>query len=158
MRRQARLAMPSFSAARNSGDRERSVCAATLAWTCCNGVRSSSVSAQGGSSEMVERNCRVARLMAERLAAEPGISLVCPVMLNQFMIRFEAAEGNGDALTLATVEQVQADAIAFIGSSQWRGRWVMRVSVSSVATTEEDGEVAAAAVIDAWRRVMGERR
>jgi glutamate/tyrosine decarboxylase-like PLP-dependent enzyme len=113
---------------------------------------------RGGIREMVERNCLVARQMADRLTAEPGISLVCPVVLNQFMVRFEAEDGDGDALTLATVEQVQADAVAFIGSSQWRGRWVMRVSVCSVATTEAEGDLAAAAVIDAWRRVAGRAR
>jgi len=110
---------------------------------------------RSGIKEMVERNVRVANRIAERLAAQPGITLVCPVVLNQFMLRFETPSlaADGDALTLATVAQVQADAVAFIGSSQWRGRWVMRVSVSSFATTESDGDLTVEAVIAAWRRV-----
>jgi len=52
------------------------------------------------------------------------------------------------------VRQVQEDAVAFIGSSQWRGQWVMRVSVSSIATTMADADITVQAVIDAWRKVQ----
>ncbi len=52
-------------------------------------------------------------------------------------------------LTLAAVRQVQEDAVAFIGSALWRGRWVMRVSVSSVATTMAEADVTVDAVVDA---------
>ena len=105
---------------------------------------------RSGIAELVERGCRVAESMATALAGEPGVALVCEVVLNQFMIRF----GDDDAATLATVERIQADAVAFIGAAQWRGRWVMRVSVSSAATTQEDGEITVAAVIAAWRAIQ----
>lgn len=103
-----------------------------------------------GVAELVERGCAIADSMAKALAQEPGIELVADVPLNQFMVRF----GDDDALTLATVERIQADAIAFIGAATWRGRWVMRVSVSSAATTPEDGEITVRAVIAAWRAVQ----
>jgi glutamate/tyrosine decarboxylase-like PLP-dependent enzyme len=103
---------------------------------------------RAGIAEMVERHCRIAADMAATLAMEPGIALIAPVELNQFMVRF----GNDDAATLATVAQVQEDAVAFIGSALWRGEWVMRVSVSSDAIGDADVAVTTAAVIDAWRR------
>lgn len=105
-----------------------------------------------GIAELVERGCRIAESMAKALAQEPGIELVADVPLNQFMVRF----GDDDAATLATVERIQADAIAFIGAATWRGRWVMRVSVSSAATMPEDGEITVRAVIAAWRAVQAE--
>ena len=112
---------------------------------------------RSGIADMVEQACRVAGRMAEKLAQEPGITLVCPVMLNQFMVRFDGLGGrDADAMTLATVARVQADAVAFIGSSLWRGQWVMRVSVSSMATTFEDADLTVAAVIDAWRSERGQ--
>ena len=104
---------------------------------------------RAGIAELVERDCRIARDMAAALAKEPGVEIVCDVPLNQFMVRF----GDDDAATLATVERIQADAVAFIGAATWRGRWVMRVSVSSAATTEKDGEITVGAVIAAWRAV-----
>jgi glutamate/tyrosine decarboxylase-like PLP-dependent enzyme len=104
---------------------------------------------RSGIAEMVERGCAVAAHMGSRLA-EAGAELVCPVALNQFMVRF-----GSDEETLAVVRQVQADAVAFIGSAQWRGNWVMRVSVSSIATTIEQGDIAVEAVLAAWRKVRG---
>ncbi len=103
-----------------------------------------------GIAEMVERNCAVAAHMAARLAEVPGIASVVPVTLNQFMVRF----GDDDALTLATVDQIQRDAVAFFGAAQWRGQWVMRASVSSIATTMADADVSVAAVVDAWAKVQ----
>jgi glutamate/tyrosine decarboxylase-like PLP-dependent enzyme len=107
---------------------------------------------RAGIAEMVDRDCRIAAAMAQRLAEEPGVELVCPVVLNQFMVRF----GDADASTLATVARVQAEAVAFIGASSWRGRWTMRVSVSSVATTFDDADATVAAVVRAWRAVAAE--
>ena len=85
---------------------------------------------RAGIAELVERDCKIARDMAAALAKEPGVEIVCGVPLNQFMVRF----GDDDGATLATVERIQADAVAFIGAATWRDRWVMRVSVSSGAT------------------------
>ena len=102
-----------------------------------------------GIAAMVDDHCAIALHMAERLAAVPGVELVCPVELNQFMVRF----GGADAATLATVRQVQEDAVAFIGSAQWRGQWVMRVSVTSMATTMAEADMTVDAVISAWERV-----
>jgi hypothetical protein len=48
---------------------------------------------------------------------------------------------------------VQEDAVAYIGGAEWRGDWVMRVSVTSGATTVDEGRIAADAVIAAWRKV-----
>jgi glutamate/tyrosine decarboxylase-like PLP-dependent enzyme len=108
---------------------------------------------RAGLAEMVERCCRIAGQMAEQIAAEPGAALVAPVELNQFMIRFGVDETpeRGDVLTLDTIRRLQSDAVAFLGPAQWRGRWVMRCSVSSSATTEAASEEAAAAVRRAWR-------
>jgi len=106
-----------------------------------------------GIAAMVAGHCAIALHMAERLAAVPGVELVCPVELNQFMVRF----GGADAPTLATVKQVQDDAVAFIGSAQWRGQWVMRVSVSSAATTMVEADVTVDAVIAAWERVSADK-
>lgn len=104
---------------------------------------------RAGLAELVERHCQIARHMGERLADEAGVVLVAPVELNQFMVRF----GGSDEATLATVKQVQDDNIAFIGAAQWRGEWVMRVSISSAATTMAEADVAVDAVLSAWAKV-----
>ncbi|QJU60507.1 aspartate aminotransferase family protein [Sphingomonas sp. AP4-R1] len=104
---------------------------------------------RSGIAEMVERCCAIAARIGERLASEPGITVVVPVELNQLILRF----GDDDAATLATIAQVQKDAVLFAGASSWRGQWVMRISVSSAATTLEDAEITATAIAAAWRTV-----
>ena len=109
---------------------------------------------RAGIAELVDRCCDLAAHMAEQVEKAPGVEVVCPVELNQFMIRF-GGETDGDRLTLETVRHLQEDAVAFIGSSQWRGRWVMRVSVTSGATTLEDADKTVDAILRAWRRAQG---
>lgn len=102
-----------------------------------------------GVARMVEQDIAIAQQMAAGMGAIEGATLFNAPELNQFMVRF----GDDDALTLATVDQIQRDAVAFIGPSQWRGQWVMRVSVSSIATTPEDGRITVEAVRSAWEKV-----
>ena len=104
---------------------------------------------RAGIAEMVERHCQVAADMSARIATEPGVALIMKPELNQFMLRF----GDSDDATRATIARVQEDAVTFIGGALWRGQWVMRVSVSSGATTREEGIIAADAVIAAWRNI-----
>lgn len=104
---------------------------------------------RAGIAEMVERCCRIAARIADRVAVEPGIALVLVPELNQAMFRF----GDSDAATIATVQRVQDDGIAWIGGAQWRGQWVMRLSVSSSVTTEADADITGGAIVSAWRAV-----
>jgi glutamate/tyrosine decarboxylase-like PLP-dependent enzyme len=109
---------------------------------------------RAGIADMVEGCCRIAERMAADLIAEPGVSLVTPVELNQFMIRFgdeTSPAETADTLTLDTIRRVQDDGVAFMGPAQWRGAWVMRVSVSSAETTLEDADKSVASVLKAWR-------
>jgi glutamate/tyrosine decarboxylase-like PLP-dependent enzyme len=102
---------------------------------------------RAGIADMVETCCALAERMAAAIAAESGCALVCPVELNQFMIRF----GDDDAATLETVTRIQADDVAFVGAARWRGRWVMRCSVTSWATDAAAADQAVASVLRAWR-------
>jgi len=108
-----------------------------------------------GLADRVERCCAIARGMAGALRAEPGLKVIGPLELNQFMVRFGAdvPAVEGDRLTLATIARVQEEGVAFMGPAQWRGAWVMRVSVSSMETTEADGDESVASVLRVWRAV-----
>ncbi|MDK1489995.1 aspartate aminotransferase family protein [Sinorhizobium sp. 7-81] len=108
-----------------------------------------------GIAAMVERHCRVAHAMAERLKSEEGIEVLNDVVLNQFLVRFGAKHpgDEADRLTQRTIERIQADGVCFCGSATWRGRKVMRVSVISWLTDDLAGDVAADAIIAAWRAV-----
>jgi glutamate/tyrosine decarboxylase-like PLP-dependent enzyme len=101
-------------------------------------------------AEMISRHCACARRFAQVLAAEPGVAIVNDVVLNQVSVQFGT-----DDQTREVIAKVQADGVTFVGGSDWRGRWVMRISVSGETTDEAQVDRAAAAILDAWRAVRG---
>lgn len=110
---------------------------------------------RAGIARMVEEDIAIAQAMAAGMAAIPGVTVINQPELNQFVVRFGADLGadEGDRLTEATVQQIQRDAVAYMGTALWRGRLVMRVSVCSIATTPEDGARTVEAVRAAWDQV-----
>ncbi|MEX0808876.1 MAG: pyridoxal-dependent decarboxylase [Dongiaceae bacterium] len=110
---------------------------------------------RSGIAAMVALHCKIARDMATRLAAEDGIAILNEVTLNQVILRFGAGRSDeeGDALTRRTIDLIQQDGTCFVGGALWRGSWVMRLSVISWPTTEDDADKAVDAIIAAWRQV-----
>ena len=111
---------------------------------------------RNGIAQMVDEDVRLAKLMAASLAEIDGVEVVNQPELNQFVVLFGADRGadEGDRLTLATIERIQQDAVAYLGSSLWHDRWVMRVSVCSIQTTEDDALLTVQAIKDAWQAVQ----
>jgi len=94
-----------------------------------------------GLRELIERNCRLARLFAERLR-EAGFEILNDVVLNQVLVSFGSAER-----TRRVVDGVQAEGTCWCGATEWHGRTAMRISVSGWRTTEEDVERSVAAIV-----------
>lgn len=94
-----------------------------------------------GLIELIERNCRFARLFAERLRAE-GYEILNEVQLNQVLVSFGSAE-----ITGKVIAAIQADGTCWCGGTTWQGHVAMRISVSSWCTTEEDVEQSLAAML-----------
>ncbi len=105
---------------------------------------------RNGLAELVERCCVLARRMADRLGAEPGVEILNDVVLNQVLVRFTAANGDAeaaDARTREVVAAVQQDGTAWLGGTTWHGVAAMRVSVSNWRTTEADIDRSAEAIL-----------
>jgi glutamate/tyrosine decarboxylase-like PLP-dependent enzyme len=94
-----------------------------------------------GLREVVERNCRLAKLFSERLQ-RAGFEVLNEVVLNQVLVCFGSAEE-----TQRIIAEVQNDGTCWCGGTQWHGRTAMRISISSWATTEEDVERSLAAIL-----------
>jgi glutamate/tyrosine decarboxylase-like PLP-dependent enzyme len=107
-----------------------------------------------GVEDMVRRHCGLALRLAQRLAEEPGVRVLNEVKLNQVIVSFgdgETEERN--ALTRATIEHLHADNITFAGGADWRGSWVLRISVISAPLTEADVDRLAGSILEAWHAV-----
>lgn len=101
-------------------------------------------------AEMITRHCACARRFAQKLSVEQGVEIMNDVVLNQVAVRF----GDDDE-TKAVIARIQAGGVTFVGGAQWRGHWIMRISVSGETTTEAEVDRSVEAMLDAWRAVRG---
>ena len=108
-----------------------------------------------GVADLVERCCRHARRFAAALAAEPGVSVLNEVVLNQVLVRFSPVDSAGeeerDAFTREVIRRVQEDGTCWLSGTTWKGRAAMRISVSNWSTTEQDVDRSVAAIRRAMR-------
>lgn len=99
-----------------------------------------------GLSDMVERCCDHARTLAARLQ-DAGLEIVNDVVLNQILVRAAT-----DAQTVDLVAAVQNEGTCWCGPTVWQGRPAMRISISGWATTSDDVETSARAIVAALQR------
>jgi glutamate/tyrosine decarboxylase-like PLP-dependent enzyme len=85
-----------------------------------------------GIEDLIETTCRHAMTFAQELRAA-GYEILNDVTLNQVLVAF-----GDDECTSRVVEAIQAEGTCWCGTTVWKGRKAMRISVSSWATTEED--------------------
>jgi glutamate/tyrosine decarboxylase-like PLP-dependent enzyme len=98
---------------------------------------------RSGVADLVERPCRLARRFADGLAAG-GAEVANDVVLNQVLVGFGT-----DERTDAVVAAVQRDGTCWLGGTTWRGRRLMRISVSNWSTTEADVDRSVEAILRA---------
>jgi glutamate/tyrosine decarboxylase-like PLP-dependent enzyme len=107
-----------------------------------------------GVAEMIEAHCTLARRFEDLLAAEPGVTLMNKVVLNQVVVRFGPEDAHESRkLTEAVIARVQEDGTCYVGGAEWLGYWVMRISVTSAATTKSDIDRSAEAILAAWHAI-----
>jgi glutamate/tyrosine decarboxylase-like PLP-dependent enzyme len=88
-----------------------------------------------GVTDLVERLARHARTFADGAAAIEGAEVLNDVVYTQVCISFGSDERTRDV-----VRRVLDDGTAWMSGSRWRGRAVLRISVSNWSTTDDDVE------------------
>ncbi|TPG18309.1 pyridoxal phosphate-dependent decarboxylase family protein [Pedococcus bigeumensis] len=94
-----------------------------------------------GVADLVDRCCTLAQRFADGLGAG-SVEVVNDVVLNQVLVSF-----GSDARTDRIIDGVQRDGTCWLGGTTWRGRRLMRVSVSNWSTTEADVDRSVAAIL-----------
>jgi glutamate/tyrosine decarboxylase-like PLP-dependent enzyme len=98
-----------------------------------------------GVAALVESCCAHARAFASQLSTLPGVTIANDVVLNQVLVDFGTT-----ARTDHVIDAVQRDGTCWMGGTLWRGRRLMRISVSNATTTGRDVELS----VDAIRRCL----
>jgi glutamate/tyrosine decarboxylase-like PLP-dependent enzyme len=87
---------------------------------------------RSGLTDLVERNCRLAKRFADAFTTA-GLPVLNDVVLNQVLVSFGDAER-----TRRVIAAIQEDGTCWCGVTVWQGKTAMRVSVISWATSEDD--------------------
>lgn len=111
-----------------------------------------------GVASLVRDHCQLARHLATRLSAEPGVIAMNEIALNQLAICFEdtASRLDADTLTDRVVAEIQKESTSFVEQAVWRGRRILRVSIISGDTRQDHVDRLAASIIRAWRHVKAD--
>lgn len=88
-----------------------------------------------GVSDMVERHCRQAKMLAKGIDGKNGIQVINNVVLNQVL-----CTTNGDETPADFTARMNATGKVWFGTSVWRGKPAFRLSVSNWRTTDSDIE------------------
>jgi glutamate/tyrosine decarboxylase-like PLP-dependent enzyme len=94
-----------------------------------------------GLREMIERNCRQAKVFAKGLQ-DAGFKVLNEVVLNQVLVEFGSPEE-----TRRVIAALQEDGTCWCGGTEWQGHTAMRISVCCWATTDSDVERSLSAMI-----------
>ncbi len=89
---------------------------------------------RSGVEELIDRCCLHAKRFADGLAGA-GYDVLNEVVLNQVVFACESEPSTREALKF-----IQASGVTWLGPTHWKGRFAMRISVSSWATTNQDVE------------------
>jgi glutamate/tyrosine decarboxylase-like PLP-dependent enzyme len=96
-----------------------------------------------GVEQLVDRCCDHARRFARILGSDRRVKVLNDVVLNQVLVRFRDA----DEATRQIIARVQQEGTCWLAGTAWHGMAAMRISVSNWATTEDDVERSAAAIL-----------
>jgi glutamate/tyrosine decarboxylase-like PLP-dependent enzyme len=97
-----------------------------------------------GVASLVEGRAVLAMELARRLVAVPEVEVLNDVVYTQISLAFGSNER-----TKAVTEHIMADGRIWMSGSRWRGRDILRVSVTNWSTDAADVDVAVAVVRDA---------
>jgi glutamate/tyrosine decarboxylase-like PLP-dependent enzyme len=145
----AYLALPGVDAVRGPGDYvpESSRRARGLAtWAAIREL------GEPGIADLIERCCALATRFADQLRDADGVEVVNDVVLNQVLARFgRGTDAERDATTDRVIDAVQRSGECWMGATTWHGMRLMRISVSSWATTDADVDRSVVAILAAAR-------
>ena len=107
-----------------------------------------------GVQKTVQRHCEAARIVSEGVDRIPGLRVSNKVEINQIIVETEGDDPDG-ILIARLAERLNDRFGVFVRTSGWKGRVVMRISVTSRLTGEVHADALTGAIQRAWQEVGG---
>ena len=105
---------------------------------------------RNGVADMIERCCDLTRDFVQQLGELEGVEVMSVPVINQGLVRFLDTSGDSggghegdhesdhDRRTDEVITRINASGEAWFGPTVWRGKRVMRISLSNFRTTQND--------------------
>ncbi len=103
-----------------------------------------------GIDEMVYGLHLRAKQFAEQLSSIEGFAVCNDIVFNQVIVQCAS-----DDLTNQVISEIQNERVCWVGGSTWKGKKVIRISVCSWATTEEDVNLSVNSFSNALNKAIG---
>jgi aromatic-L-amino-acid decarboxylase len=100
-----------------------------------------------GLQSLIREHVRLARLFASWVESEPGWEIVAPYPFSVVCFRHDGSDEENEAL----LERVNATGEIYISGTRLNGRYVLRLAIGNMRTTEDD-------VTRAWELLRGSAR
>jgi glutamate/tyrosine decarboxylase-like PLP-dependent enzyme len=117
-------------------------------------------SGRSGVAAMVDKHLRLAKYLAEQVAAHDDLELVDEPHLNVVPFRLAprgVRKRDLDALNEEAAAQVLADGKVYVGTTRYRSRVIFRPAISNWRTEEADLDHLVAAILEAGLQCRNER-
>ncbi len=108
---------------------------------------------QKGLREMIARHCGLASRIAKELSDVPGITVLNEVHCNQVAVVF-GEDGPSDQNTNDVLERVQKKGRCYPSHGAWKGRDILRISVTGHATEDTHADMLVEDIREAWQQVQ----
>jgi glutamate/tyrosine decarboxylase-like PLP-dependent enzyme len=108
-----------------------------------------------GVRHLVENCCDMAQIFAAELGRLPHVRILNQVVLNQVLFRIEPPMVAAlDDFNTAVAQRLQNAGVCWMGTTQWLGQTVLRVSVSNWATMLADVRLSIGSLADSIEREL----
>jgi aromatic-L-amino-acid decarboxylase len=87
-----------------------------------------------GIARILRRHMKMAQDLAQQIAADPRFELAAPVLFSLVCFRYVGS----DAQNRDLLERINASGRAFLSGTTLHGKFVLRLAIGNVATTEDD--------------------
>lgn len=121
------------------------------AWAVLSGL------GRNGVAALVQKHCDAAKSLSASIEAIRGLTVVNTVELNQIVVGVEDCR-NEPALINALAKEMNDTGQAFVKTTEWKGRTLLRLSVIAGPTSREHTDRLADVIRDAWKTVGADRR
>jgi len=107
---------------------------------------------RSGYRDIIERDCRLARMLGERIEGSAAFELLAPVRLNIVCFTLRQEGGATQEDIRAFLDRLRDDGRVFLSPTVLRGVPGMRAALSNWRTTERDIEIAWSAMLEVATR------